>query len=608
MEYLLTAEEMALADRNTSEKIGIPSIVLMERAALAVAEAVRADFPLTAPEAVRVAVIAGKGNNGADAVAAGRILLDFGYDVEFFATGIAADSEALQGREYPDTPASRASGCGPETGKRQDREKTEVLSSMEIQCRILKAYGKRMQPLWERGYSGGQNGTPQVPGGASPARVQSGESAKAAKERCLPEEFRPDVVIDGLFGTGLSREVTGEAAAAIGVIRDLRTYGARVYAVDIPSGISASTGEVLGTAVQADVTVTFSFYKRGHFLYPGCEFCGRIVRREIGITKRSFTKGMPTGDVDGIDGEVSADSLPEVFTYLNEDPMSLLPKRRSDGNKGTFGKILVIAGSHGVSGACTMCAGAALRTGAGMVRVFTHEDNRVILQETLPEAMCSTYPSAPEGGLGAAEKDSVREELLSCLKWADVAAIGPGMGKSEGCRELLRFVLQHAAENLRGLVIDADAIRLLAEGDGLYEELREAGEKIPVILTPHPAECAALFHKSVAEVQRNRFTWLRLFAERFSCTVIGKDARTLVSSAGHRVQYLNTSGNDGLATAGSGDVLTGITAACLASGMEAFPAAAAAAYLHGRLADALAKEESPRSILATDLIRKLREM
>ena len=585
MEYLLTAEEMALADRNTSERIGIPSIVLMERAALAVAEAVREDFPLpdekcaasslagydsrgAAPkgrDAVRVAVIAGKGNNGADAVAAGRILLDSGYDVEFFAAGIAAGSGEF--------------------------------SSMGIQCRILKAYGKSLRPVREGG------------------------------ERCLPEEFRPDAVIDGLFGTGLSREVRGEAAAAIGVIRDLHTRGARVYAVDIPSGISASTGEVLGTAVQADVTVTFSFYKRGHFLYPGCSFCGRVLRREIGITERAFTwknagkgKEASGGFAPKFDFQVStdrcrikgkeavADSLPEVFTYLHEDPMSLLPKRRSDGNKGTFGKILVIAGSRGVSGACTMCAGAALRTGAGMVRVFTHEDNRVILQETLPEAMCSTYPSVPAGGLGAAERDSVREELLSCLKWADVAAIGPGMGKSEGCRELLRFVLQHAEETLRGLVIDADAIRLIAEGDGLYGELRRAGEKLPVILTPHPAECAALFRKSVAEVQRNRFTWLRLFAERFSCTIIGKDARTLVSSAGHRVQYLNTSGNDGLATAGSGDVLTGITAACLASGMEAFPAAAAAAYLHGRLADALAGEESPRSILATDLIRQLRKM
>ena len=600
MEYLLTAEEMALADRRTSERIGIPSVALMERAALAVADAIREDFPRmrkeraassladydsidqdgrnAAPKGkdpVCVAVIAGKGNNGADAIAAGRILLDFGYDVAFFATGITGDFETPQGKEHPDAAASQGPETGSVKGKGPDKEKIGARSSMEIQCWILKAYGKSLQPLREDG--------------------------------CLLGQFCPDVIIDGLFGTGLSRRVTGEAEDAIGVIRKLRSLGARVYAVDIPSGVSASTGEILGTAVQADVTVTFSFYKRGHFLYPGCEFCGRVLRREIGITERAFAEGALESTA-GNEKEPSADFLPKVFTYLQEDPRSLLPKRKPDGNKGTFGKVLVIAGSRGVSGACTMCAGAALRMGAGMVRVFTHEDNRVILQTTLPEAMCSTYPSAQEEALGEAEKAAVQEDLLSCLQWADVAAIGPGMGKSKECRELLKFVLRHAAENLRGLVVDADAIRLLAEGDGLYEELRMAGRNLPVILTPHPAECAALFQRSIPELQKNRFVWVSAFAEEFSCTVIAKDARTLVSSAGCRMQYLNISGNDGLATAGAGDVLTGMTAACLASGMEAFSAAAAAVYIHGRLADALAVEESPRSIVATDLIRKLKTM
>ena len=375
--------------------------------------------------------------------------------------------------------------------------------------------------------------------------------------------------------------------------------------MDIPSGVSATTGELLGTAVQADVTVTFSFYKRGHFLFPGSDLCGRLIREEIGITKRAFAE---TG-------------VPEVFTYRKEAPMSLLPKRRADGNKGTFGKILVIAGSRGVSGACTMSAQAALRMGAGMVRVFTHEDNRVILQETIPEAMCSTYSSLRKessqnagwertsSGDDFAELDSsVEQELWACLSWADAAVIGPGLGRSEGCRQLLAFVLKHADALPRGLVIDADAIRLLAEGDGLYGELLSAGSRIPVILTPHPAECAALFHKTVSEVLANRFAWLPEFAERFHCTIAGKDARTLVASFGHTERYLNTSGNDGLATAGSGDVLTGIAAACLGLGMEGFAAAKAAVYIHGAAADALEEERSRRSIMATDLIRKLGEM
>lgn len=538
MEYLVTAAEMASADRTTSEKIGIPSIVLMERAALAVAKAVQEDFPDAS--GTEILVIAGKGNNGADALAAGRILLDAGYGVTFYSLDDGRDQKTDLSGE----------------------------SSLDIQRGILEAYG---------------------------CRVFFG----------LPRNEQPDAVIDGIFGTGLSRAVSGKAEEAIRIVNCLRERGARIYSVDIPSGVSATTGERLGAAVQADVTVTFSFYKRGHFLFPGSDLCGRLIREEIGITKRAFAE---TG-------------VPEVFTYRKEAPMSLLPKRRADGNKGTFGKILVIAGSRGVSGACTMSAQAALRMGAGMVRVFTHEDNRVILQETIPEVMCSTYSSLTKDSSGHAGRErtssgdtfaeldsSVEQELWACLSWADAAVIGPGLGRSEGCRQLLAFVLKHADALPRGLVIDADAIRLLAEGDGLYGELLSAGSRIPVILTPHPAECAALFHKTVSEVLANRFEWLPEFAERFHCTIAGKDARTLVASFGHTERYLNTSGNDGLATAGSGDVLTGIAAACLGLGMEGFAAAKAAVYIHGAAADALEEERSRRSIMATDLIRKLGEM
>ena len=550
MEYLLTAAEMAAADRTTSEKIGIPSIVLMERAALAVAKAVQEDFPDAS--GTEILVIAGKGNNGADALAAGRILLDAGYGVTFYGLD--------DGRDQKAAPSGESS---------EDFRKESVKeSAMDIQRGILEAYG---------------------------CRVFFG----------LPRNEHPNAVIDGIFGTGLSRAVSGKAEEAIRIVNCLRERGARIYSVDIPSGVSATTGERLGAAVQADVTVTFSFYKRGHFLFPGSDLCGRLIRDEIGITKRAFAES----------------GVPEVFTYRKEAPMSLLPKRRADGNKGTFGKILVIAGSRGVSGACTMSAQAALRMGAGMVRVFTHEDNRVILQETIPEAMCSTYSSlmkdssqnagrerTSSGDTFAELDSSVEQELLACLSWADAAVIGLGLGRSEGCRQLLSFVLKHADALPRGLVIDADAIRLLAEGDGLYGELLSAGSRIPVILTPHPAECAALFHKTVSEVLANRFAWLPEFAERFHCTIAGKDARTLVASFGHTERYLNTSGNDGLATAGSGDVLTGIAAACLGLGMEGFAAAKAAVYIHGAAADALEEERSRRSIMATDLIRKLGEM
>lgn len=558
--FLLSAKEMSEADQRTSRVLGIPSIVLMERAALAVAEEIRREFPEPSHHA-RIAVVAGKGNNGADALAVGRLLLDAGYEIGFFTVWKKDENPA------------EASPWNADFAARQ-------------QQRILAAYGQELRPVWESGKEGGD-----------------GSSL---------EDWMPDAVVDGIFGTGLSRTVEGTAAQVIGLLNHLhREKGVRVFAVDIPSGVSATTGEILGCAVEADVTVTFSYYKRGHFLYPGCDFCGRLVRREIGITARSFPDEMdhpfqehPFPNETGLSSpDGTGPAFPEVFTYRDRTAEELLPARSSSGNKGTFGKILVIAGSRGVSGACTMCAGAALRMGAGMVRIFTQEENRVILQKTVPEAMCSTYPSGRE--LSGEDKEKIKQELLQCLAWADVAAIGPGMGKSEGCRELLSFVLEKAPEELRGLVIDADAIRLIAEDPKLYETLKKAGSSLSVILTPHPAECAALFHKSVRQVQENRFAWLSDFAQRYSCTIAGKDARTLVASCETRRQYLNTSGNDGLATAGSGDVLTGMTAACLALGMGGFPAACAAVYLHGRAADRLAERKSRRSILATDLLAEL---
>lgn len=559
MEYLLTAQEMSDADRFTSNTIGIPSIVLMERAALAVAEAVRADFPLPGSsrrKPVRIAVAAGKGNNGADALAAGRILLDAGYEVDFYSEKLYADVVSC-------TPAS----------------------NLDTQLAVLASYGAVLHPLQEI--------------------IPAEDTLSAAPSDVSPDAplKYTDVLLDGLFGTGLSREITGTAADVIRAINDQRLeYGAAVYAIDIPSGISASTGEVLGTAVEADVTVTFAFYKRGHFLYPGTRFCGRVLRRDIGITTRSL-------------------SQPWCFTFL-EDPLAdVLPQRTPSGNKGTFGKVLVIAGSRGVCGAALLCAKAALRAGAGMVRIYTQESNREILQKLLPEAMCSTY--------GDVLTEADLQTLSRDLSWADVAAIGPGIGRTDQGLRLLTAVLHCAADRkdkghnkeharLRGLVIDADALRLIADSaplhaapqtsstPNLYALLSEAGTNLPIILTPHAAECAALLHTDLDTLQENRFSLLPEFAKAHHCVLLGKDARTLVAGWKAPGLYLNTSGNDGLATAGSGDVLTGITASLLAQGMDGFPAACAAAYLHGRLADLLLQKQSAGSIMAGDLIEALK--
>ena len=583
MEYLLTAAEMAQADKVTSEEIGIPSLVLMERAALGIAQAVREDFSSPGPRA-RCAVVAGKGNNGADAVAAGRMLVDAGYEVLFFLVTrdgvlpvIGEETRKEVSVDFPmrhpasldradagaswhiDAGERRAAAQG--TGEVSPRPAKAPESAMDTQLKIIRAYGLEPRLFTQSDFV----------------------------------EYRPDIILDGLFGTGLSREVGEPFAGAIRLINQARDgIGSRVYSVDIPSGVDGTTGQIMGCAVQADVTVTFAYYKRGHFLYPGCRNCGKVIRREIGITGRSLS------------------SMPGMFTYRGERAEDLLPARSGAGNKGTFGKVLVAAGSKGVSGACTMCAQAVLRTGAGMVKVFTHEDNRVILQETVPEAMCRTYTDAESSDPSGV----ILEELREDLAWADVAAIGPGLGINEITRDLLVAVLDYAAAGGSraddpaadcrrfGLVIDADAIRLIAQYN-LYEHLRAAGRAARVILTPHMAECAALFHMSVSALKTQRWERAKEFADLYACTLCLKDARTLIASNDSAQMYLNTSGNDGLSTAGSGDILTGVTAACLAQGMEPFPAACAASYLHGCAAEALTQTIPRRALMATDLIAAL---
>lgn len=533
MKYLLTGSEMAECDRFTSEGIGIPSIVLMERAALSVADEVSERFDF----AKQICVIAGRGNNGADAICAGRILIDRGYRVSFF---------MLKGRGNP----------------------IPEHSNMHIQLSILEAYHQEVRPF---------------------------EAGDVLRQPA-------DVVIEGLFGTGLSRDLEGEAAAAVSAINELREREhAFVVSVDIPSGISSDDGHVCGTAVRSDLTVTFAYYKRGHMMYPGNTFCGDIRLREIGITDLSFRR------------EPEKDAYPEMFTYMDSTAGELLPERISSGNKGTFGKVLIIAGTKNVCGAALMSAKACARAGAGMVKVFTREENRMIIQEMMPEAMLTTYT----------ENDEKLETLLrSDLQWADTVACGPGIGLHDDARRILNVLAEEvdaeknpekAAENtsqkaphFRSLVLDADALRLIADGHELGRALPRRSASVGCIMTPHLAEFAALAHRSIGECRKQFPDLVRRLAKEFGCVVNCKDARSLVASPkDDDPLYLNTSGNSGMATAGSGDVLTGITAATVSVIRDPFRAACAAAYLHGKSGDEAAAELGERSMTATDLIRCL---
>lgn len=384
-----------------------------------------------------------------------------------------------------------------------------------------------------------------------------------------------DIVVDALFGVGLSRDVEGIWREAVEWID---RSGAFVCSVDIPSGLDADTGRILGCAVKASLTVTYGFRKVGQILYPGAVYCGQLVCRQMGIEERSFLQ-----------------EAPAWYTYGREAG-GLLPLRPADGNKGTFGKVLVIAGCAQIGGAVMMAAGSVFRAGAGMVKVVTAAQNRTPLLQFVPEAMLLTYT----GEESARERAGFDAALAEAGKWADCILIGPGIGTDDMAYRLLRSVVLHSD---LPLVIDADGINLLAGDDGLQKALAAQGRQgRTVIITPHPGEFARLYGCSVGDVRAHLLQYPGRLADRLSCVVVCKDARCVVVRPGGGQGYLNTTGNCGMAVAGSGDVLAGIIAGLLAQGMDGMAAAVAGVYLHGYAGDLAAKRCTQMSMTATDLM------
>lgn len=384
-----------------------------------------------------------------------------------------------------------------------------------------------------------------------------------------PGEY--DIVIDALFGIGLSRDVEGSCLEMIETINHL---GKKAYicAVDIPSGLSSDSGKPMKTAVKANLTVTFAYKKLGQVLYPGAEYCGENVVCSIGITNRSFTEQEPV-----------------FFTY-EETVRELLPVRDPAGNKGTFGKVLVVAGSKGMSGACLFCAKSVLRTGAGMVKILTQENHCSILQKQLPEAMVLSYNQEPQ-----------IETLAEAEAFADVIVIGPGIGTKQSGRQMLDYMINQSD---KPLIIDADGLNLLASEPDLAASLSGQKKRV-VILTPHPGELSRLAKCSVEAIKENQMQTARTLADKLSCIVVAKDARTMVCEANRDTIFINTKGNSGMATAGAGDVLAGIIAGLVAQKMEGFTSATVGVYLHACAGDAAALRLGEYAVLASDIIDEI---
>ena len=399
-----------------------------------------------------------------------------------------------------------------------------------------------------------------------------------------------DIVIDALFGVGLSRPVEGAFSDAVEWIDAADAF---VCSVDIASGISADTGAVMGCAVRADLTVTYGFCKLGHILYPGADHTGRLVCRQMGIDEHSFL-GQP----------------PYWYTHIGTDSR-VLAARRADGNKGTFGKALVIAGSRRIAGAALMAAKSVFRVGAGMVKVVTAQENKDALAQYVPEAMTLTYR---EDMCGNAASDPVpacvsdpafQNDLAEAEKWADCILIGPGIGTGPCAQALMRFAL---FESGLPIVIDADGLNLTAADEAFSQAVRGCGERgRTVILTPHLGEFARLYGCSTAQAKENYPEYAAELAGRLNCVVVCKDARTVVVRCKAAQGYMNTTGNSGMATAGSGDVLAGMIAGLLAQGMSGEDAASAGVYLHGTAGDLAAAGESDVSMTAADIIDHIKD-
>ena len=364
-----------------------------------------------------------------------------------------------------------------------------------------------------------------------------------------------DVIVDALLGTGLDRPVRDDYAELIG---RLNGSGRPVVAVDVPSGVQADTGAVLGTAVRAALTVSFIGRKRGLETGAAPDHVGCLLFDDLDVP-----------------GAVHQGLAADARRLAAADVAALLPPRSATTHKGALGHVLVVGGDHGMPGACLLAARAALTAGSGLVSVATRAAHAVSLAAGLPEAM---WADGEDG-----------DTLKALIERADVLALGPGLGRSEWSQAVWRGAL--AAD--RPLVVDADALNLLAA---------EPSDRGNWLLTPHPGEAARLLGTDVGEVQRDRFEAVRAIARRFDAVVVLKGAGSLVADPEGRVD-LCPFGNPAMATAGMGDALTGIVASLIGQGLAPFDAAGAGAVLHARAGDRAAAER--RSILAGELIDAL---
>ena len=504
-----TAEQMQELDRKAIETYRIPGIVLMENAGRGATEVISQTFPDF--QTKRIAIIAGKGNNGGDGFVIARHLLNQGVSVKVF---LLTDPKALRG---------------------------DAETNFHI---FLRMKGE------------------VIP-------VPSSKDYQKVKKDL--EKF--DLLVDGIFGTGLDAEVRGYYRE---VIDHLNTLQKPIVAIDIPSGLDANTGKPLGTAVRASLTVTFGLPKMSHLISPGLDYVGMVKVIDIGIPRRLVEEE-------------------EIHTHLleNEEIRKWLSiPRRPDTHKGDYGHLLVIAGSVGKTGAAAMACEAALRMGAGLVTLAIPRSLNAIMEVKLTEVMTEPLPETPKQTLSLRAFNSI----LRLCENKQAVIIGPGIGTFKETQSLILKLIKTL--NLP-IILDADGLTALATQPKILPPTNRS-----LILTPHPGEMARLVRSTIKEVQENRIGISRNFSQSNHIYLILKGHRSLIATPKGEV-FINPTGNPGMASGGTGDVLTGMIGGLICQGLDILSSLQIAVYLHGLAGDEVAREKGEKSLVATDLIEKI---
>jgi hydroxyethylthiazole kinase-like uncharacterized protein yjeF len=512
MMKVATAEQMQELDRKAIETYRIPGVVLMENAGRGATEAISDAFPDLQKK--RVAIVAGKGNNGGDGFVIARYLLNRGIPVKVY---LLADSKVLRG-------------------------------DAETNFQIFQRMKGEVIPV-----------------------PSSKDYQKVKKEL---EKF--DLLIDAIFGTGLDAEVRGYYRE---VIDHLNTLQKPIVAIDIPSGLDADSGKPHGTAIRASLTVTFGLPKVGHLIPPGPDYVGKLKVIDIGLPAKLVEEE-------------------KIQTHLIEDEEIkgwLSTPRRPDSHKGDFGHLLVIAGSVGKTGAAAMACEAALRVGAGLVTLAVPKSLNAIMEVKLTEVMTEPLPETLKQTLSLRAFNSI----LRLCENKKAIIIGPGVGTFKETQSLIIKLIK--ALDLP-IIVDADGLTALATQPKVLPIANRS-----LVLTPHPGEMARLIRSTPKEVQEDRIGVSRSFSQSHHLYLVLKGFRTLITTPKGEV-FVNPTGNPGMASGGTGDVLTGMIGGFICQGFDILPSLQMAVYLHGLAGDKMAGELGEKSLIATDIIEKIPDL